>query len=44
LPVSSISVDPQIEADVYNLVVEGTKTYFVGSSPILVHSCATTLM
>lgn len=31
--------DDGAEVDVYNLVVEGTGTYFVGEAPVLVESC-----
>ncbi len=41
--IGSVRVEPTTEATVYNLVVQGAKTYFVGRTPILVHSCDTTL-
>ena len=42
-PIRSVGVEERPAAPVYNLVVEGAKTYYVGRTPVLVHSCDTAL-
>jgi hypothetical protein len=37
LPASELAADGGV--DVYNLLVDGSPTYFVGQEPVLVHSC-----
>jgi len=41
--IRSVRPEPAAAGTVYNVLVDGAKTYFVGRTPVLVHSCQTTL-